>query len=119
HGPARELWVAGLLFFVVPGYYLWHRRNSFDRKVARVARRLEAGASLHEALQSAPGVVPGETLLAAAVGESTGQLARCLRGSTAGRLGTVWLEALPRFLYPVALLLFISLIAGFWGAFLF
>ena len=44
HGPVREFWVAVLLFFVIPGYYwVWHRRHSFDHKVARVACLLEDG----------------------------------------------------------------------------
>ena len=38
-GWLREFWVATLLFFVLPGYYwIWHRRHSYDQKVARVAR---------------------------------------------------------------------------------
>src|SRR5262245_43131504 len=90
-GPARAAWVAFLLFFGLPGYYwVWHRRHSYDRKVAAVADRLEQGASLHEALRETPGVVTRDTLLAVAVGESTGQLAGCLGGPPGGLLATVW-----------------------------
>jgi type IV pilus assembly protein PilC len=113
-GTAREFWVAVLLFFVLPGYYwFWHRRHSYDRKVAWVADQLEHGVPLHEALRAAPGVVPRETLVAVAVGEATGNLARCLRGSTTERLATVWLEILPRLVYPLLLLFFLSGVTGF------
>jgi type II secretory pathway component PulF len=118
-GPAREMWVAGLLFFVVPGYYwIWHRRNNFDQKVARVIGWLEQGFSLHDSLEAVPGVVPGELLLTVKIGESTGQLARCLRSTATERLMGVWLEIMPRLLYPVAMLVFISLVTGFWMIFL-
>jgi type II secretory pathway component PulF len=119
-GALREFWVGTLLFFVLPGYYwVWHRRHSFDRKVERVARFLEQGAPLSHALRATPGVAPRETQLAAAVGESTGQLARCLRSSSSARLATVWLEVLPRFIYPPLLLVLIAGIAGFWALFVF
>jgi type IV pilus assembly protein PilC len=114
HGPMRDFWVAVLLFFVVPGYYwIWHRRHSYDHKVARVAEQLEQGVSLHKALQAARGVASREMLLAAAIGESTGRLALCLRNAAPGRITTVWLEILPRFVYPVILLLPISGITTF------
>ena len=46
-GQMRELWVALLLFFAAPGYYwFWHRRHSFDSKVAQLAIYLESGMSL-------------------------------------------------------------------------
>ena len=52
HGWLREFWVAVLLFFVVPGYYwIWHRRHSYDQKVAAVAHRLEQGE--HEGVHDA------------------------------------------------------------------
>src|SRR6184192_871145 len=52
-GPLREFWVGLLLFFVLPGYYwVWHRRHSYDRKVARVAYFLEMGDSLPNALRA-------------------------------------------------------------------
>src|SRR5437870_1540342 len=57
-GPLREFCVALLLFFVLPGYYwVWHRRHSFDSRVARVAYFLEMGHSLPNALRAVPGVV--------------------------------------------------------------
>src|SRR5438132_6635468 len=44
----RELWVALLLNFVVPGYYwIWYRLSNYDQKVDRVAELLEDGHSLH------------------------------------------------------------------------
>jgi type II secretory pathway component PulF len=115
HGALREAWVAVLLWFVVPGYYwLWHRRNSYDRKVEHVARLLENGAPLHVALASTPGVVSSETVLAAAVGESTGRLADCLQPPARRRVAAAWLEVTPRFLYPLILLLFMAQVTGFW-----
>src|SRR6516162_9071008 len=46
-GNQRELWVATLLFFILPGYYwIWHREHSFDRKLASLAHLLEHGVPL-------------------------------------------------------------------------
>jgi type IV pilus assembly protein PilC len=114
-GWLREFWVAVLLFFVVPGYYwIWHRRHSYDQKVAAVAHRLEQGVSLPDALRATSGVASRETILAAAVGQSTGRLALCLRSSARTRATTIWPEILPRVVYPLFLLLFLSGITGFW-----
>jgi general secretion pathway protein F len=115
HGAWREFWDVPLLF-VVPGF-VW-LRGGFDRKVARFAQLIEMGLPLHEALRTTPGLTPRATVLAAAVGESTGQLARCLRGSTQGRLAPVWLAVLPRLLYPPALLVFVTVVGGFWLTYL-
>jgi type II secretory pathway component PulF len=118
NGPLREAWVATLLFFLLPGYYwLWYRRFSFDRKVARVAGLLDMGYSLPEALYATPGVTPRQTILAATVGESTGQLALCLRHSVQTRLAPLWLEILPRVAYPFLLLFFIGAVLQFWMSF--
>jgi type II secretory pathway component PulF len=84
------------------------RRWGFERKVEQLALLLESGESLAAALRATPGLVPRETVLAAAVGEPSGQLALCLRHVPRWRLATAWLEALPRFIYPLLLLLFIS-----------
>ena len=100
---------------MVPGYYwIWHRRHSYDQKIASVARQLEHGVSLPDALKHTPGVASRETILAVAVGQSTGRLALCLRNSARARLATVWPETLPRLVYPLFLLLFISAIMGWW-----
>lgn len=101
----REFWSAFLLFFVLPGYYWFtYRRNNFDRRLERVAMRLESGYSLHDALCTVPGVASRETLLAAAVGEKTGQLDRCLRAVPRLRLAIIWFEAFPRIIYPFLVL---------------
>jgi len=116
-GWLRDFWGATLLFFVLPGYYwIWHRRHSFDQRVAALARQLEQGLSLPLALEANPGVVSRETILAAAVGQSTGRLPLCLRNSARARLTTVWPETLPRLIYPLCLLFFISSITGYWMA---
>lgn len=118
-GPLREFWVAVILFFVLPGYYwVWHRRHSYDQKVTRVAYFLEMGDSLPHALQSSPGVVSRDMALAVQVGQHTGRLAFCLRSSLPRRLGPVWLELLPRLIYPVLLLMFISVVMWFWMIFI-
>lgn len=118
-GGWRTFWTASLLFFVVPGYYwLWYRRHNYERKVARVADLLENGVSLPESLQSVPGVVPAGTIVAVAVGESTGRLAVSLTRAMPGHLATVWLEAFPRLIYPLALVCFLIAITTFWMIFL-
>lgn len=104
----RECWVSLVQLFLIPGYYwIWHRRHRYDAKVYHVAGLLEQGVPLHSALRATPGVASGETLLAAAVGESTGRLADSLRGVPRSRMAPVWIEAVPRFLYPFVLLLMI------------
>ncbi|HEV3203003.1 MAG TPA: type II secretion system F family protein [Gemmataceae bacterium] len=118
-GPLREAWVGLLLFFVLPGYYwIWYKRNNYDAKVARVAGFLEQGYSLSTALEASPGVVPRQTFLAAAVGESTGRLASCLRNSRSPGFGPLWLEIFPRMFYPLLLLFFINGILYFWMVYL-
>ena len=113
-GNQRELWVATILFFVLPGYYwIWHRQNSFDRKLAKLAHLLEHGVPLAVALRDTPGVASADTRLAVAVGKATNQLAPCLRSLRGRRVGVVWLEVIPRLLYPLALLLTITSIASF------
>lgn len=110
----RETWVAFLQLFVIPGYYwFWHRRHRFDEKVKVVTYCLESGYSLRSALSAAPGVVSNETLLAVAVGESTGKLNVSLGKATSWRAATLWLEAAPRLVYPLFLLLTIAGLLGF------
>jgi type II secretory pathway component PulF len=116
----RKFWAIVILFIILPGYYwIWHKRHGFDRKVRRVAALLDEGVPLPEALATVRGVVPDNVVLSAAVGESTGRLPECLRRSVRGQLGPLWLEALPRLLYPLALLFFVLGILAFWATFLF
>jgi type IV pilus assembly protein PilC len=119
HGTTREFWVALGQFIVLPGYYwLWHRRHQFDRKVARVADHLEQGLSLSAALRAEPGVAAQETIVAAAVGESTNRLATCLERAHRTSLGPVWVEVVARLSYPLTLLLFIAPMLVFWMVFI-
>src|SRR5262249_34588495 len=105
HGTAREFWGALGQFIMLPGYYwIWHRRHQFDRKIQKVAKLLEQGSSLSQALASVPGVASKQTTVATAVGESTGKLAVCLRHANQVSLGPVWLEVLPRIIYPMSIL---------------
>lgn len=118
-GGMREFWLATILFFVLPGYYwIWHRRNSFDGKVERLAQQLELGVPLFQALQSVPRLATRETVLAAAIGQSTGQLGRCLRGAAQRRLDTIWLELIPQIVYPFVMLLLIATLVSFMGIFI-
>jgi len=118
-GGQRELWIAILLFFVFPGYYwFWHRRHSFDRKVADLADLLEQGFGLDEALRQLPALTSHQTRVLVKVGLSTGKLATCLRGAEPGRIAAVWLEIAPRAAYPLALLMAIFSVLGFYRIFL-
>ncbi len=103
-----------LLWFVFPGYYwIWYVWNNFDRKVTRLSYLLEQGVPLPQALQLTPGVASRETILAVTVGEVTGQTALCLK--QAQRLPTnFWVEMVPRLLYPVGLLLYLTGVLSFW-----
>jgi type IV pilus assembly protein PilC len=119
HGTAREFWIAIGQFIMLPGYYwIWHRRHHFDRKVKRVADLLEQGSSLSQALAAVPGVASKQTVVAVAVGESTGTLPMCLRHVHQVSLEPVWLEALPRIIYPLSIFLFTAAILLFWMAFI-
>ncbi len=113
-GSVREFWVASLLFFVLPGYYwIWHRRNHFDRQVEELARLLEQGTPLFQALQWTPGLASRETTLAAAIGESTGQLGPCLRRAMGHQTTGLWIEFFPQLVYPFFVLLTMASISGF------
>jgi type II secretory pathway component PulF len=99
-----HLWVAGLLFFVFPGYYFVHRLRSYDTRLRRVLRLLFHGYSLSAALQMVPGVASRETALAVSVGQFTGRLRYTLRRLPESRQGPRWLELAPRLWYPLLLL---------------
>jgi type IV pilus assembly protein PilC len=122
HDSLRELWVALILNCVMPGYYwLWYRRSNYDHKVEQLAVLLEAGASLNDALCLTPRVASPTMRLAVRLGEDTGQLALCLNALHSPprrRLTTVWLELVPRAVYPVLLLFVITGILSFWSVFL-
>jgi type IV pilus assembly protein PilC len=75
--------------------------------------RLEAGYPLYQALLSVPGVASRETIMAAAIGQSTGQLARCLNLVPGWRLSRVWIDAIPKVLYPLFVLLFMMAATSF------
>lgn len=110
----RDFWTGLLLFMLLPGYYwFWHKRHRYEAKVERVAQMLRAGHSLSHALLAAPGVVDRETLLAVAVGEPSGQLLPCLRSLPRWRTAPLWIDATPRLLYPLVMLLVINAVLGF------
>jgi type II secretory pathway component PulF len=115
----QRVWSRMVLFVFLPGYnWIWGRFLEFEPKVRRLAELLRDGTPLPQALRSTPGVVPPGAVASAAVGESTGRLADCLRRSTRSELGPVWVDVLPRLLYPVGLLLFLFVVVAFWATFL-
>lgn len=106
HGPAREIWVGTMLFLILPGYYwVWYRRFNFDRKVEALALLLEEGVTLYHALLVTPGLVSQQTLLAVAMGQVTGNMTDCIRSSKPSSLAVLFLEIMPRVLYPLLVLL--------------
>jgi type II secretory pathway component PulF len=119
-GEMRAFWLASLLcLFPLPGFYwIWYRRTNFDRKVEELARQLELGVPLYRALQVSPALATRDTVLAAAIGETTGQLPRCLRGSADRRISTAWVEMLPQLIYPFVLLIVIAFVVSFLGYFI-
>jgi type IV pilus assembly protein PilC len=118
-GPLREAFVIALML-TLPGYYwIWHQWHNFDRRLGRVADLLDQGYSLTEALTAVPGVASRETIMLAALGQSTARLDICLRHSLQQRYATVWLEVLPRLAYPLAVLFFFAGITSFWMVFLY
>jgi type II secretory pathway component PulF len=117
-GDLREFWVATLLFFPFLFYYwIWHRQNSFDRKLERVAELMEQGLPLFQALEAVPGVASRDMVLAAAIGQVTGQLSQCLKRTARRRLGELWIEMLPQIVYvvlvPIILLAIVSFLMYF------
>ncbi len=109
----RTAWDAGLLLLCPPGYLVWTSRRTFDDRVAQLSALLAAGAPLPAALRMARGVASREVRVAAEVGDTAGRLAACLRRADRDRLAGVWLEVLPRVLYPLLLLIFIGGITTF------
>jgi type II secretory pathway component PulF len=111
HSTWREFMVSILLFPVY--YWSWHRWYSYDRKVEQLALILEGGAPLHLALKEVPGVASRETVLAAAIGQASGQMAPCLKQVSRWQLATLWLEVIPRLAYPLLLFLTANVIIVF------
>ncbi len=117
-GLARQFWAGVLLWFVYPGYYwIWYIWNNFDRKVTQLSFLLEQGVPLPRALLLTPGVAPPETILAATVGEATGQVGRCLK-EVDRPVAKVWYGVGPLWLYPLGLLLVLSFVMTFWNVFI-
>src|SRR5207248_5371401 len=79
-------WDAALLFLFPPGFWLWHQRHAFDRRAADLADLIDEGVPLPDALRAVRGVASREVRVAAAVGETTGRLAECLRRADRERL---------------------------------
>lgn len=114
-GLGRDIW----LTFLLPIYHwVWHRWNSFDCRVENLAKALASGVPLYQALRDVPGVASRETVLAAVVGESTGQMVHCLRHANRRRLTTLWGTIYPRIFYPVVVFAFVSLLLLFMTIFI-
>jgi type II secretory pathway component PulF len=73
---------------------------------------------LFHALKATPGVAAPETILAAMVGQDTGRLALCLRKAGQNRVAAVWVEVVPRIVYPLLLTLCLIAVLCFWAVFL-
>ncbi len=105
HGVGREIWLTLLL----PGYYwIWHRKHAFDRRVEQLAKLLAMGVPLFQALRDVPAVASRETVMAAVIGQKTGQMVVCLRHASRRRFATLWIELVPRLLYPLVVFGFVS-----------
>lgn len=104
-GPWRRIWQFVLLNFVSIGYPLvWHRHRCFEAKLERLADRLETGMPLAQALAAERGLATPETILNAAVGESSGTLGRTLDRSAGSALGLAVVDETPRLFYPLLVL---------------
>jgi type II secretory pathway component PulF len=103
--PLRRFVEGAFTNFLILGFYWsWHQQRRFDRRAADLASHLEAGVPLSQALCMTPGTASRETILAAAVGESTGDLATPLKQIAQSRIGSIVIEIVPRLLYPLFLL---------------
>jgi type IV pilus assembly protein PilC len=92
-------------FMLVVFFIVWRGRHGFDQGVLAAARRLEAGVPLAEALDKSRRIASPDTVLAAAVGQSTGRLAACLKAAPRETGSPIWLQVVGRLLYPLAILL--------------
>ena len=97
--------------FVFVWYWLWTRR--FDAKLGEFAGLIEEGWPLPDALREVRGLTSRETRLAADIGLATGRLGVCLHRADRERLTTRWLELVPRVLYPLAVLFFVTIVTAF------
>lgn len=113
HEGAAGDWDILLLFVFPPAYWLWHQRHGFDMRANHLAESIEDGLPLTEAMIAAGGVASRDACVAAAVGQSSGRLAECLRRADRDRASLAWLEVVPRLLYPLLLLLFVTGITAF------
>ncbi|MFM7151730.1 MAG: type II secretion system F family protein, partial [Gemmataceae bacterium] len=118
-GGLKSFWTGLALFMILPGYYwLWHKKRSFDHRLERVTSSLEMGIPIKDALLTERGVASPSTLLAISVGESSGRMSQSLMESRDGELASIWMDTLPRILYPLGLLLAINGILAFWSIYL-
>lgn len=106
-------WIAALFLVFPPGFLLWRHRLLFDRRAAEFSYLVDEGHTLAEAYRTVGGLAPREVRVAAAVGETTGKLADCLRRADRDRLAGAWLEIVPRLVYPFIVLSFVAGITAF------
>src|SRR5262249_59364646 len=71
----------------------------------RLAQMLEQGIPLDQALGACRGAASRDMLLAAAIGQSSGQLGRCLRALGQRSLAARWTDLLAPLVYPVPMLI--------------
>jgi protein transport protein HofC len=90
-------------------------RGRYRRRVRQLADMLAGGATLPDALDSLPDVVPESTRVAARIGWEAGALGKALRQEAALRTlqRPVWHAFAGRLLYLFAVMLVIQSVAGF------
>jgi type IV pilus assembly protein PilC len=113
-GPLRRFCEGAFTNLLVMGsYWSLHKQRRFDRRVAELASNLEAGVPLSHALCMSPGTATRETIMAAAVGESTGDLAASLKQIGSARVNSTMIELVPKLVYPLFLLFCQILVVSF------
>ncbi len=84
-------------------------------RARRLAELLRSGATLPDALQQTPGLVPQQALVTIRAGQESGALAEALRDAVGshGLLAPLWNQLLARVLYVCFLMLFAVSVATF------
>jgi general secretion pathway protein F len=101
----HRAWSHLALGLLLPGLNLLYGWWNYRRSLLGVADALEDGGQLSEVLRYRLGLVSSETVLAARVGEASGQLAETLEQAHVlrDRFGTLWIKLAVHLVYPVML----------------
>lgn len=95
--------------------FAWERGGLFSQRARRLARMLEAGARLPEALAGVRGLLPRDAMPSVSVGYESGALAAGLRQAAARRdvEGPLWHALSGKLIYICAFPLFALCVLGF------